>query len=396
MLLELDPNLTPVALPEHEQGVVAHAAFMQALTDRTVRYSGYGPRGASKQTITQSQFPVDQTIGEGQVFHRNYLSYLDICYRHHLGVVLRPDDIWYVLLTQLAEVVKSKADIYADLFTTTPGQEQTIIVVSESLTTMPMDSLMHTLRKVVPTDVDCFLPVFSTTTERVTRACYTAFADLVSPYYRYEMMLCGIPKLEVQGTAEDWSRLRFAWMDLLALLARKQVDVGYWMRQVLQRLTEIVGDLCEGPVRPEFWRKMFYHERCGSGSDVEVRGWFRDFFWTQPKMAYVTNFPSCVARIEYRQRDIDERFAMHQGLFYSQLRDGWLRPEYGSVVLHLAKQPSVTEEALPEVPPESMVDRLLGGLQGTGAKPLEFRVYDRMGGVVGQLNEEALKRVEFK
>lgn len=60
-----------------------------------------GTLDPDKDVFTQSSFPVAHNLPAEGVYHRSYLEYLNCCYANHYEAVLRPDDVWYTLLTQL-------------------------------------------------------------------------------------------------------------------------------------------------------------------------------------------------------------------------------------------------------------------------------------------------------
>jgi hypothetical protein len=150
-------------------------------------------------------------------YQSNYLEYLENCWGDHLGVVITPDNIWYTLLCELAEVIKGEPEKYRYLFSETK-ETQEIIVFSGDPVVMPLASLIDVLKDTVPTDINLFLPKFSTTTDRSQHAYYSAFCDICSPYYNYGMLLCSIPLIDIRGDKEDWQELANKWKSLSKII----------------------------------------------------------------------------------------------------------------------------------------------------------------------------------
>ena len=357
MYVPLQPALEPIL---DRTGWPTSETFIESLTDkkripwkdREARVAA-GTLSRDAEVFSQSLFPVATDLAQGDVYHASYLRYLNFCYANHLNVVLRPDDIWYVLLTQLAEIVKDDPPKYAHLFTTTPEKKQTILLSIEGkpMWEMPLFELFDVLKSLVPTDGAAFTPSFSTTTADVQLAEIAAFADMVSPYYDYGTFRCGLPGVHVEGTVEDWRKLAQSWTTLCDLffpeVASLDVDpVLKWMSCVEALLIRTITDRDDAG----FWKNIFGWERCGSGSENEVTGWFRQLFWKQPDFpAKITNFATCVARVNYKNLTINQKFTMFRGCFSSTLQEGCiLRPHYNFVACEQRETP---EEIVQQRPP---------------------------------------------
>lgn len=271
--------------------------------------------------LRQINVPADAAIT-----HRNYLEYLERCWSDHLGVVVTPDVIWFTLLTELAALVKSDAERYRPLFSETQ-EKQSIIIVTADPVEMPLDRLIESMRRLVPTDVELFLPEFSTSTPRSQHAFHAAFCDAASPYYSYSMMLCGFPAIDVRGTANDWLGMRMSWDYLTQEFIKLNTKVPWFhrVRDVLVQCEAALGD-------PEWWKQMFVLTPCGSGSQTEVSGWFAELFRERPDPAYVGNFPTGVAQVSYRQLDLGKDYLMQDGLFYSAREGDFMVPDFGYTI----------------------------------------------------------------
>lgn len=393
--LTLDPNLAPKAI-DPEELKRNRTRLLDNMTDRKSQ-SDWDRRTI---TATWSQELVEHNLSpEAPVTFTNYLLYLDWCYRNHEGVVLRPDDIWYVLVSQLAGVVKEDPKAFAHLFTDTPEKKQTLVVCTLHPYLMPVHRLVDLLKSVVPSDVTLFLPNFTTTQPAMYAACCTAFADMVSPYYDYCMMCCGIPRIRVEGTREDWTKLHEKWVNVVALLKLTKKEQIDWAKSVADVLHELAYFR---PVQ-SFWKDMFYHERCGSGSDMEVRGWFARLYLKQPELAKACNFATCISEIKYKNLETQKNYVMKQGCFTGtyEVFDGvqFLVPQYNWVVMEqLESQRQETSDMPPPNYPQ-LNPKFVGRFpveteEAVIGKPLDFRVAEEAGSVVS-IDPKAMARVDF-
>ena len=299
MKIQLD-NVQPVKRYNLNQNV---ASFIRSM-DRKNKFVSY------------------ELVGKSAVYHNNYLSYLEEAWRNHLGIILTPDIIWNLLLTQLAEIVGKSPDKYASLFTTTPGVKQEISVPYDGPGyILPLDRVIEQLGELVPTNTASFLPHFSTTDEYAELAHYATFCDMVSPYYNYSMYCCGIPWIDVLGTGEDWIKLKDSWDEIAKLFP----DEANYFTIVSEHLGRILHS------ETNIWLSMFKPEKCGSGSQYEIDGWITELFYKKPKFKLVENYSSCVSKVSYKNLSTKQSFVMYSGLLSSQLNheEQYLYPYFG-------------------------------------------------------------------
>lgn len=268
--------------------------------------------------LKHHNLPVDT-----QVYHKNYIGYLTKCWADHLGVVFTPDILWYTLLGELTSIVSKNPDIYRSIFTQSQEKEN-LIVVTEEPEVMPLSLLIEQLASRVPTDIDLFLPQFTTSTSRSRHAMYAAFADMCSPYYNYFMYCCDLPVIDVRGEKHDYEFIYYQWMVLCQLFGNHT--------QYMNKVAALLNNILTNFENVDFWKKIFRLDRCGSGSQVEVGGWWKDFFFTQPSVAYPENYSPHIAKVSYKQLNTQTEYIMYDGLFYSNMDGDFLVPNFGSVV----------------------------------------------------------------
>lgn len=259
----------------------------------------------------------------GNVYHSSYLDCLSVAWDCHRGVVITPDLVWYDLLCEFAGAVRDDVEAYRHLFTSTEGKQEILVQTSDP-EVIPVDRLVEALGKKTVLPPDLFLPQFTTTTPRSRLAHQAAFADAASPYYNYSMYCCGIPFVDVRGSYADWEKLASYWRGLGSQL---HTDRGFHLR-----VCGVLNRLLSGIESPDFWRDIFSLERCGSGGQVEVGGWYSELFRKTPPVRYVENFSPHASRVDYRCIDTSKSYRMFHGVFSSALDDDLLTPEFGWIV----------------------------------------------------------------
>lgn len=273
----------------------------------------------------------------GAVYHANYLSYLEFCWAQHYIPVLTPDILWYTLLCEIAGVIRTDPEAVRPLFSETT-EKQRILVYSDDPEILPLDLIVDQLRRLVPSGADNYLPTFTTTTDSARFAHYAAFCDAVSPYYSYGMFMCGLPAVRILGTVRDYVTVAETWRNLPPLLWQRFPDffakVYALLEQVALNLDLARGDTTIGHDKArEFFRGMFVAKYCGSGSQIEISGWYTTFFREHVKgPRYASNFASHISRVEYDNVTTKREYVMLYGLFSSTLADGVATPEFSPLV----------------------------------------------------------------
>lgn len=286
------------------------------------------PEDFNKRLTNQGQEIARDCI-EGEFRHINYIEYLQMAWGNHYGIVMSPDIFWYVFLNESASHIKDNSEHYRSLFTTAAEGKVDIIIPTMDSQLINLDVIAEELRKLVPTDIDLFVPSFTTSTKSSSLAFKAAFADAMSPYYNYMMFMCGIPKVQICGNSEDWNKVCDGIEKIKAILNKNEEITSYFDR-VHGIAKSITGNMETADA--SFWKGMFSLERCGSGGQVDVKGWIVDLFIKKPRPAYVNNFPTCVAKVEYKLLDTNQEFELSHGLFSSKIEDGFLVPDFGFII----------------------------------------------------------------
>jgi hypothetical protein len=261
-----------------------------------------------------------------KIVHRNYLDYLTLCWKRHYGVIVSPTILWNMVLNNLAYKVNQTPDVFRKYFTDSDEKQE--ICIKQGGNLIDVKLLVEGVMGRIPTDivVPCFVVGYSTDTQNSKIANYTAFLDMVSPYYNYSMYLCGIPKVKVLGTDEDWEK----FCDNTTAIAKIIPEFETYLTAVRLKIYSLRNDTLD-------FSNMFRLDRCGSGSQVEVAGWIRDFYIEQPHVSYPENFISCMAKIDYHNYNDGQDYRMFAGLFNSEIQDGYLMPYFDKMYFQKSK-----------------------------------------------------------
>ncbi|GAA2836541.1 hypothetical protein GCM10010441_71210 [Kitasatospora paracochleata] len=357
MAIEIDLPLAPDAgkgVDIDELADTGNEAFLRAVLRRPVSFHH------------RSTERLDGGVPAGGSTDSLLLRAVHLCFAGHLPLSLSPDLLWYTVVHEVATHVKLQPARYEGMFTDTPGRVQDIVVHDDAAPSDWQRSIglvREPLRKRIGAEqVELFEPAFSTTTPVEAAVALVALMDVVSSYYRFHWItLCGIPRIRLEGTAEDWRLLA----DRVRELARRFTALAPWFAALHPVLETIAGTAAGEPVDQEFWRSLYkYRTRSGG---AWVTGWINAFFahrHTQdgpvPKEDFgpdedgwgseeAGDFPSHVSQVPFLWHTLLGTFEMAflAGVLGIE-RDGeWIRPRLGNAVVELLPTPRA-EDLLPE------------------------------------------------
>jgi len=287
----------------------------------------------TQKNDVQKEFTISASFDDksGDLFHANYIDYLVECYAVHHSIVLTPDILWYTILGEIAKEVVSDPKLYEAIFTKTPGEKQNILVPTGDVTELPLDLIIEALKERTPVDPDLFLPEFTTTDLMSSMAMYASFAEMCSPYYNYMTFMCGYPAIKILGDMEDYEKILAHLLLVDAAFDDSRHDkVRSYLDKVGQTLVALMDAITEQDI--DFLSKILTTKKCGSGSQIELDGWWvKNFYFKDYTKSMPHNVPSSIARVPYENLESGRKFTVNFGLFYSNLEDGFMVPKFGYV-----------------------------------------------------------------
>lgn len=214
------------------------------------------------------------------------------CFSEHYPLALRPEVLWGLILNEIATCVKLNPDTYRDLFTTAKDLTE-IHIQNDMLVRGDPGSPWHlvasqfeeALHELIPDKslMRDMLPPFTTETTVTRAASMVAFMAAASPFYDFHThTMCGIPKIRLLGSSEDYDRLLSG---AKALAPRFKAHLGSYFDHLIPVLTKLVKQAAGAPIDKTFWESI-YKFRSGSGSDT-FNGWISAFinYIQEPEMA---------------------------------------------------------------------------------------------------------------
>lgn len=341
-IIKLNEELAriPKSTWEMEPSSLTYKAFTQGANKTDWDYKDELRINTVSEEIWRDDVPKD-----AEYYHSNYLGYLQTCYHKHEKVMMNPHHIWYTILCEIAQAVIKDPKKHATIFTKSPDKKIDILVPCASeLEPLRMDAIYEQLVGLVPVDTKLFVPDLSTYTEKARLATLGAFLEAASPFYNYMMYACGIPVIKVGGVVEDWLLIQ----DNCRILSIKFKDVDSHLSPYLDSVMGILDHIINsfhGIIDKEWWKDIYTDERCGSGSDKFISGWFTKLMVeSNPRTPKLENFSSHVTRVPYTTLPSKTKWHLTFMLTHSN-RDanGFLVPDFSMYQVKHHATPLVTK-----------------------------------------------------
>mmetsp|Transcript_10008 Transcript_10008/g.16622 ORF Transcript_10008/g.16622 Transcript_10008/m.16622 type:complete len:521 (-) Transcript_10008:180-1742(-) len=327
-------------------------------------------------------------------------------FAQHLPLTLTPDHVWILISYAFAKHVDQNAEALRENFVEHEGKKRLFVVTpadfamsrnmdpdtgasAKDWETLVFPKISSQIQEHVGDKVHSVIAAdFSTTTAAARAAHEITLMSAMKNYFSYGMhTLCGIPKITLLGSEEDWVSLRARAEQLGALM---MPDFSkYWMPLLLPVLDEFVESY-RGNVKHGFWQSMikFRDFGGGSGSYSFLSGWIQLLFpylssgclnqklrpWQKmyfegPKLQ---DFPlvSSVAPVDWNYYGCTYDLTFHAGVlgYQQDPLTGALSPLLGWFVSHVPTKPASLEIKDAE---KEINDLLLGHKEEAAAETVD-------------------------
>lgn len=204
-------------------------------------------------------------------------------YSHHHHLFIRPEDVWFSILTQLSFYINAHAEELRSSFVAHEGQEELIVVDVGTIHTADFGRLAvqmtHEMeKKLVDPDLRAWImPDFTTTSQTDKITASVLMMGTMQKYFSYTTGLtCGIPSVTLLGEKEDWMEIRRR----IKKLSQYGEEPELFSRLLLPVLEGFIQSFVSptDPIVTDFWSKIA-DKHMGSGPSY-LSGWITAFcFW---------------------------------------------------------------------------------------------------------------------
>lgn len=237
--------------------------------------------------IIQSSFPEHLFEGSHILPSTNGFVYaIYRAYSRHHHLVIRPEDVWFSILTQLSFYINKHAEELRHLFVAHEGQKELEVRDYGSLYTADYQFLAQCMADKIDENVvdpelkEWIMPSFSTTTYVDRTVAAVLMMGTMQKYFSYKVtLMCGIPTVTLLGERDDWVQL-LKKLDKIAQFGDEASDFEALLRTVLKRFVACFDDPSSAEVK-DFWGKCITRIYGGSGP-AGISGWITAFcFWDE-------------------------------------------------------------------------------------------------------------------
>lgn len=231
----------------------------------------------SHRTNDQSIFIGGNLPGLIQAIHTSYQS--------HYPLKLSVSDFIIAIGQGLSRHINNNPEAVRDIFVDFEGKEtiairrDNFIMGEQNDWSTVFGDFADEIKKRVKADIyDVVIDDTSVATATSRIVSEITLMDALKDFFDYEVVSeCGIPKITLEGSKEDWERLRQKVQDLNDINAGDKLDASWW----LDHLTPVVNQICDDAItrnpNTTFWRNIYKFEDVGSGNPI-VSGWINVFF----------------------------------------------------------------------------------------------------------------------
>lgn len=208
-----------------------------------------------------------------------------LAYSSHHHLIIRPEDTWFTILSQLSFYVTANADQLRHLFVSHEGKKTLEVKTDGTRYSVDLGAMAEEMTHLIHENVvdpdlrEWIMPNFSTTTGTDRVVASVLMMGTLQKYFTYQFtFFCGIPSVTLQGVKEDWVELLHK-IEKIPQFGPEAAEFAKLLRPILQHFVQSFDEPTSSAVR-DFWSKITHRYSEGSGCDY-MSGWITAFcFWS--------------------------------------------------------------------------------------------------------------------
>lgn len=228
------------------------------------------------QSVLGNGLPEECDIGSIHDTNQ-FLQLLSCAFNLHKPIVLKPDYLWLLICQGFAEHIKTNSLILKNKILKINQKAKIkirrddFVKGEENPWEEAFPEFVEQLNKIVKGNLsENIVLEFTTSTINEKIAFEVAFMDSMSNFVEYVVIsLCGIPKIEIQGTIQDYEKM------ISNLTVLKKYNLAWWIDKIIPIIEEIINTL-KGNINRDFWKSIFKEDDESGGPDIT--GWITKFF----------------------------------------------------------------------------------------------------------------------
>jgi len=234
-------------------------------------------------------------------------------YNGHYHLTIRPEDVWFAILTQLSFYINAHADDLHAVFVAHEGQKKLEVVDIGTVQTVDFGKLaLHMTRQIEKNILDSelrdwIMPNFTTTTYTDSVTAAILMIGSIQKYFSYKMMLsCSILSVTLLSEKADWAAIRQR-LDKLPHFGPEARQFSSLLVSVLDFFVRTF-EKADSLAVVDFWSKIAHRISNFSGPTY-LSGWLTSFcFWNiDGKSIYSAKAGICkINGIDYHRVNVED------------------------------------------------------------------------------------------
>ena len=266
--LEIRGDASILIMPDRDLPALAPEGY----SDQTADGEPVKPLRMSMPSLTGSSSVASQLAK--RIFLHPLIQAVHMAFSEHRPLAISPDCIWLTIVQGFGHHVNENAEALRTRIVRHEGKKE-LCVPTTSLEPSRWPELISQFSKQIKENSDpvlheALLCDFSTTTPAIKTACEIALMDAYQRYFEYTMRcICGIPQITLEGTPDDWQRMR----DRVEVLAT--YDLEWWTSRLIPILEQFIATAKGNPDRA-FWQAIYKPQKAYASRFAT--GWIADLF----------------------------------------------------------------------------------------------------------------------
>lgn len=236
--------------------------------------------------IIQSSFSKDFIPSNGISPSNNGLVYTIFhAWSGHHHLTLRPEDIWFAILSQLNFYINAHAEELRSFFVAHDGQKELETIDQGTIDSVDFGPIAETMTQLIQKNVldpelrTWIMPSFSTTTAGDRVVASVLMMGALQKYFKFTMTLyCGIPSVTLLGKKADWE-IMVTKLDKIPQLGTEPSLFTELLRPTLKRFVQSFDTPQKSDI-VNFWNRAVH--RAGGSGPIYLSGWVTAFcFWNE-------------------------------------------------------------------------------------------------------------------
>jgi len=228
--------------------------------------SKYSKKIQAASCIVEEPTPVI----ENSFYNNGFLSAIHSAFSKHLPILIIPDDIWHVYMSQLSLIVNKNPEQYQNYLVDFSGKKEIEIINDNLIMDVVNKFTITEWGKVFPafeakmnknTKIDTKL-LFTTTTNEHYIVSRILIMETMKKFFNYRVKTrCGFPEIRIGGTVDDWNKLR---LKIEEICNKLKILIGHYSIFI----TECIK-IIEGKGSPDYWEKLYHIEGSRQSGQTE-------------------------------------------------------------------------------------------------------------------------------